>query len=57
MTEEEKKQREDDLLLVDFGALLKNKKQKQKELAKIQEAVINGGVPARDNPQNESEAQ
>ena len=57
MTEEEKKQREDDLLLVDFGALLKNKKQKQKELAKIQEAVINGGVPARENPQNESEAQ
>ena len=57
MTEEEKKQREDDLLLVDFGALRKNKKQKEKDLAKIQEAVLNGGVPARDNPQNESEAQ
>ena len=57
MTEEQKKQKEDDGNLLDFGALLKNKKQKQKDLAKIQEAAINGGVSARDNPQNQSEAQ
>ena len=57
MTEEEKKQKEDDGNLLDFGALLKNKKQKQKELAKIKEVAQNGGVSALDNIDHLSEAQ